>query len=98
MAIKSYYRTVKRIPLAVMVTAIVVLMLAGVSYANVRATVPADPYAPIYADWYGNEELVTFIFYRNASCVPSTFNVFIYGRVLTCPAKSCGFRPIIDEK
>jgi len=53
------------------------LILAGVSYAGARYVVPEeDPYAPIYADYYGNEELVAVFFYRNPDCVPDDFDLW----------------------
>ena len=75
MKIKSSYRSVKRISLTIIVIVTLAIMLTSVSSANVRSTIPPDPYAPIYADWYGNGESVAFIFYRSPSCVPSDFNL-----------------------
>ncbi len=44
--------------------------------AGVRLTVPEEsPHAPLYADWYGNDEWVAFIFYRDPGCVNTKFNV-----------------------
>jgi len=61
------------------------LILAGVSYAGARYVVPEeDPYAPIYADYYGNEELVAVFFYRNPDCVPEDFD--LWGVIFDIPA------------
>ena len=61
---------------ATLVVALLALLLAGVAPANVRSTIPPDPYAPIYLDWYGDDEWVAFIFYRPPDCVPNDFNIF----------------------
>jgi hypothetical protein len=79
----------------VIVIVTLAIMLTSVSSANVRSTIPPDPYAPIYADWYGNEELVTFIFYRNPSCVPPDFNLLNFFdsplSAFSCPLSVDGF-------
>jgi hypothetical protein len=78
MKIRSFYEEGKRLSLALIVITGMVVILASVSFGNLRTTVPPDPYAPIYADWYGNEDWVTFIFYRSPDCVPDTFNLLSF--------------------
>jgi len=78
MAVKSFSSKIhrgRRTVKILLVATVVVVVLAGVAFANVRVTVPPDPYAPIYADWYGNDEWVAFIFYRDPACVPDSFNL-----------------------
>jgi hypothetical protein len=65
----------KRLSVGLIVTAIIVIILASPSFANVRETITPYNYAPIYADWYGNDEWMAFIFYRNPVFVPDNFNL-----------------------
>jgi len=76
MKIKFSKRTGKGLSLALMVTVIMVIILASLSFANVRETITPDNFAPIYADWYGNDDWVAFIFYRDPAVVPVGFNLF----------------------
>lgn len=74
---KREVRILKSILMVTVLIVIVVAMLAGVAYANVRLVVPdEDPYAPIYADFYGNEDLVAVFFYRDPGCVPDDFDLW----------------------
>jgi len=76
-SIKSEVRVVKNIPVIIALITIIIPILAGVTYAGVRLVVPdQDPYAPIYADYYGNEDFVAVFFYRNPSCVPGGFDLW----------------------
>ena len=65
----------KWLSVALIVTAIMVIILVSLSFASVRETITPDNYAPIYADWYGNEDWMAFIFYRNPDDVPAGFNL-----------------------
>jgi hypothetical protein len=83
MAVKSFSdptnqgrRILKNLLMVTLVVSVLTLFIAGVAYANVRNTIPPDPFAPIYTDWYGNDEWVAFIFYRPPECVPPDFNIF----------------------
>lgn len=53
-------------------------LLSGGALGNDRETIPPDPYAPIYMDWYGDDARVAFIFYRPADCVPLDFNLYAF--------------------
>ena len=67
----------KNLLFGTLVVAFLIAVLAGSSWANVRKTVPEeDPYAPIYADFYGNEEWTAVFFYRNPGCVPDDFDLW----------------------
>jgi hypothetical protein len=77
MAVESLSRKLKTLLVATAAIVLLAAVLVGVAYANVRKKVPdEDPYAPIYTDWYGNENWVAFVFYRPPEDVPDTFNIF----------------------
>ena len=78
MTIKSSKGTGKRLSVALIGTAIMVIILTSLSFASVRETITPSNFAPIYADWYGNDEWVAFIFYRDPADVPSDFNLLNY--------------------
>ena len=73
---KRAKKTVISLLLTTLVVAFIATLLAGLAYANVRSTIPPDLYAPIYLDWYGDDEWVAFIFYRPPDCVPGDFDIF----------------------
>jgi len=50
MKIKFSKRTGRGLSVALMVTVIMVIILASLSFANVRETITPDSFAPIYAD------------------------------------------------
>ncbi len=75
MTIKYSNMAEKRLSVALFVTVIVVMILASLSFASVRTTVTPSNFAPIYTDWYGNDEWVAFIFYRSPEQVPVAFNL-----------------------
>ena len=88
---------IKNIPVIIALLAIIIPILAAVTYAGVRLVVPdEDPYAPIYADFYGNEEWVAFFFYRDPDCVPDDFDLYFEffdysGYAFTCDLTVKGF-------
>lgn len=94
---KREVRVVKNIPVIIALIAIIIPILAAVTYAGVRLVVPdEDPYAPIYADFYGNEEWVAFFFYRDPDCVPDDFDLYFEffdysGYAFTCDLTVKGF-------
>ena len=57
---------------------LVAMFLVSPGYGSERETIPPDPYAPIYMDWYADDERVAFIFYRPPDCVPETFDLFVF--------------------
>lgn len=67
-------KTTRRLLLTTVAMTLILGLLAGVVHANVRSTIPPDWYAPIYVDWYGDDQWVAFIFYRPPECVPEDFN------------------------
>lgn len=52
------------------------IFAANSAFGNERVTIPPPPYAPIYLDWYGDDDTVAFIFYRPSECVPGDFNLY----------------------
>ena len=62
-----------------------ILAVAGVVHADVRTPVPPDPGPPLYTDvqrlqdgspyFFHNNEWAAFVFLRDPSCVPPSFNL-----------------------
>ncbi len=86
--------TVKNLLVFTLMIIFLLSVVVGVAHANVRKKVPdQDLYAPIYGDWYGNEEWVAFIFYRLPDCVPEEFDFFEFfsGAAFGCELTVKGF-------
>ena len=75
MKMTSFYEKRKRLSLAIIVIMGIMIVLACLSFAGVRKVITPNTFAPIYADWYGNDEWVAFIFYRDPASVPDDFNL-----------------------
>ena len=75
--IKGTGKRTRSLLLTTLALTLILGLFIGVVYANVRISITdPDDYAPMYADFYGNEEWVAFFFYHDPSCVPDDFDLY----------------------
>jgi len=66
----------KKLILLFVLTIVFLAAMITNTYAGARGII-SDPedFGPYYTDWYGDNDWVVFIFYRDPSCVPEDFNI-----------------------
>ena len=96
--IKGTGKRTRSLLLSTLALTLILGIFIGVVHANVRITIPPHPYAPIYVDWYGDDQWVAFIFFRPPELVPGDFDlysIFFDENALSLPLTIKGF--VINE-